>query len=156
MNYSTNSPEYAVLGGVPLQTPAWVHENLWDLWSGPTTRGGDVIIPGAAGSRGYPRIAAARSVTLELSIVGDFDWQGVPNPDFRLGLWRNVAHLRTVTDPPMPGAAGDGSKLLEVVTPAGVVVSAPVEVESFLLGGDLGPYATKATIDLVILSGALR
>ena len=155
MNYSTNAQEYAILGGVPLQTPAWVHENLWELWSGPATRGGDVVIPGAAGARGYPRVASARKATLELSIVGDFDWQGIPQPDARLGLWRNVAHLRTVTDPPLPGTTGDGSLILEVVTPVGTI-SSPVEVEGFLLGGDLGPFATKATVDLVILAGVLR
>jgi hypothetical protein len=155
VSYTINSPEYATLAGIPLQTPAWTHENLWELWSGPAVRGGDVIIPGAAGARGYPRVATSRQVTLELTIFGDVDWLGVAQADPRAGLYRNVTKLRTVTDPPAPGSAGNGSVTLSVVTPAGTI-TAPVEVEGFLLGGDLGPHHTKATIDVVILTGVLR
>lgn len=153
MSYTINSPEYATLAGVPLQTPAWTHENLWELWSGPAVRGGDVIIPGAQGARGYPRVVDARKVTIELVIFGDVDWQGVAQTDPRAGLWRNVQHLRTVTDPP---GTGDGSVLLELMPPTGTMVEAPVQVEGFLLGGDLGPHHTKATIDVVILTGDFR
>jgi hypothetical protein len=153
VNYLINSREYAVLNGVPLQTPAWVHHNLWELWSGPAVRGGDVTVPHAQGVRPYPRVIDARKVVFELSILGDVDWQGIPNFEPRLGLWNNVEHLRAATRPP---GTGDGTVLLEAMTPAGRRLSGLVVVEGFLLGGDLGETATKATIDVVLVSGELR
>lgn len=149
-----NSDEYAELDGLPLQTAAWTHHNLWELWSGPAVRGGDVVIPGTAGARAERRVVDAWKTTLELSILGDYTPDGavVAPAGVRAQLWANVAALRAVTDPP---ATGNGAKMLRLHAPGAVVVSSWVQVERFQLGGEIGPMGAKATIDLVILNGAL-
>jgi hypothetical protein len=153
MTYVINHSEYCEIDGVPLNTPAWTHTNLFELWSGPTTRGTDRIIPGAAGALPYRRRATVRTVTLELVVYGDLAWDGTTYADARTGLFTNVGHLRTnVTD---PTGIGDGTRTMILHLPDGSTRSGDIHVEGFALGGGLGPFHTLATIDISILAGAL-
>lgn len=152
MSYTINSPEYATLAGVPLQTPAWTHTNLWELWNGPPLRGADTIIPGADGARGHPRRVTSRKVALELVIVGDFDPEGNVQTDRRAGLWANVAALRAIA---LPTTTGDGSVLMTLVPPTGPTLGARVIVEGFEISGE-GPYVARGAIDVTLLAGRFQ
>lgn len=153
MTYAVNSPEYVEIDGVPLQTPAWTTTNLWELWSGPDTRGQDVVIPGAAGVLAYRRRATVTRRALALVIFGEWKWDGTANTDPRAGLEANVAHLRVnVTDPTLDNP---GTRTATLHLPSGATVTGPVTVEGFTLGGDMGEYACTAVLDLSVTLGAL-
>lgn len=144
--------EYVDIDGVPLATAAWSTENLFILWQGPDTRGQDVIIPGAAGTRSKPRRAAVSPRTLFLNIYGDHDCAGTPQADGRIGLQKNLDFLRRlVTD---PTGTGDGTRTATLHRPDGTTVSGPVHVEDFQYDGN-GPGAVRATLDLTLPLGAL-
>lgn len=152
MAYTITETEYISIAGVPLATPAWIHTNLFEFWSGLSTRGQDRVIPGAAGVLPYPRRPTITPRTIELVIFGDVNWEGTPQTDTRAGLWANVDHLRTnVTDPLV---VGDGTRELILYRPDGSAVSCSVQVEGFELGGGLGPDHTLATIDVTIVEGS--
>lgn len=151
MPYVITADEYVSIGDVPLATPAWVLENLFELWQGPETRGQDRILPGAAGVRPYRRRATVTRRSLQLSIFGDVDWEGNANADWRVGLQENIDHLRAnVTDPIV---TGDGTRELDLHMPDGDVRSALVHVEAFTLA-PLNWFAVRSTIDVTLLSGA--
>lgn len=152
MAYDINSSEYLTIDGVPLQCAGWTHTNLWEMWSGPATRGTDRIIPGAVGILSKPRRATARRVQLAVTIFGDRAWDGTPYVDPRVGLWTNVDHLRTnVTD---PVTTGDGTRTAVLYLPDGSTVTGSVTVEAFTLGEGYG-VAIPSTIDITIPAGAL-
>jgi hypothetical protein len=153
-DYTITETEYATIAGVPLATPAWTLINLWELWTPPTVRGTDVVMPGAEGQRPYPRTIDATRRQLQLVIYGDVDWEGTPVTDARAGLWTNVEHLRTNIATP-PGTGPGGTHTIELITPDGTV-SGHAHIETMTLGGADGPYATRAAIDLTIVEGALR
>ena len=107
--YTITSPEWLEIDGVPLSTPAWETTEASDLWSSPEVRGTDLVIPGAAGVRPYPRRPTVTPVTIELAIVGDVRWDGARHDDPRAGLAINCAHLEALTDPLT--TATDGTRL---------------------------------------------
>lgn len=93
MPYQILDDEHLEIDGLPLLTPAWVCRSLAPVWESPAVRGEDILIPGAAGVVPKPRRVTVTPITLELDIVGDFDWEGNRHTDQRHGLWTNAAHL---------------------------------------------------------------
>lgn len=151
MAYTLTSTEQLSIGGVPLNTTAWALENLQDLWSGPPTRGTDVVIPEAQGTRPYKRMIDAWRVTLNLAVWGDMRWDGVAHPDPRQGLWANLAHLRAnAFDPP---GTGNGTRPLALILPDGTTLTASATVERFMVGSAINVFALRATADIVIPEG---
>jgi hypothetical protein len=152
MAYTITETEYAEVDGVPLATTAWALENLYELWQPAETRGQDRILPGAAGVRPYRRRATVTRRTLNLSIWGDVDWDGVAYDDWRVGLMLNIDHLRTgIVDATV---TGDGTRLLDLHMPDGDVRSARIHVEGMSLAS-LNWYAVRSTIDISLLSGVV-
>lgn len=144
--------EYVTIASVPLSTPAWELENLFELWQGPDTRGQDRILPGAAGVRPYRRRATVSRRSLQLAIFGDLNWEGTPYSDWRIGLQTNIDYLRTnVTD---PNVTGDGTRQLDVHFADGDVRSASIHVEAFTLQ-PLNWFCVRSTIDVSLLSGVV-
>jgi hypothetical protein len=153
MAYVVTSSEWVDVGGVPLATPAWTLENLQDLWSGPVTRGTDLVIPEARGQRPYPRRIDAWRLTLNVAVYGDLAWDGTAHSDPRAGLWANIAHLRAnAFDPP---GTGDGTRPLVLHLPDGSTLDATTTVERFVVGSAINWFSLRATVDLVIPAGVL-
>lgn len=146
-------PEYVAIDGVPLATPAWYTLNLWALWQSPKTRGSDRIVPRADGVRPYRRRPTATRVTLGLVIVGDRDPDGGIWTDARAGLLHNLDLFKAgvVASP----VRTDGTRLAELYLPDGTVRAGRVHVEGLDLGGDRGPFALSATLDLTLIQGEL-
>lgn len=152
MAYEITFPsQYLELAGVPLSTPAWEVLNLQVLLSGPTTRGSNVIIPGATGVRPRRRRATERRLTLELALSGIRDAEGTLYDDPVLGLLENIEALREVTDPP----TASNSVITATLYWNGETRTGGVQVENFEVGAYTSPTDVPATIDITILAGAL-
>lgn len=146
------SDEYLEIDGVPLATFAWKVVDLSPLWEGPDVRGGDRLIPGAAGVRAYPRRATVSQRSLPMLVFGAVDQDGAPYPDPREGLETNFEYLRTnVADPTNLGA---GTRVAVLHLPSGATRTADVHVEA-LRPGPLGPSSMRAVLTLSIPGGVL-
>jgi hypothetical protein len=104
--YTITNPEYLELNGVPLSTPGWEMTEASDLWSGADVRGSDLLMPGAAGVRPYPRRPTVTGAVIEVYVFGDTAWDGTPYASLRAGLATNVMHLAALATPP---GSGDGT-----------------------------------------------
>lgn len=146
--------EYLEINGVPLATPAWEIVDLSPLWEGAEVRGADRLLPGVIGVRPYRRRATVTVKALRMVIYGDKNLDGVVQADVRLGLWNNIAYLRTnVVD---PTNVGNGTRTAILRAPGGITRSGPVHVLSPLkLGADLGPTSVRAVLELSIPGGVL-
>lgn len=154
MAYAIPTDEYVEIDGVPLTTAAWTLVDHAELWGSPEVRGGDVIIPGAAGVLPQRRRPTVTRVDLELAIVGDVSWDGAPEPDVRVGLARNVDHLRALTAAP---GTPDGTRLAVLHLPAGhtpATRSGRVHVERLRVAGRGRPMAI-GQLTVSIPAGAL-
>lgn len=97
---SMNRPAWAILGDETGQG------GLLPLLYKMQKRGGDRIIPGAAGVIAYPRRATATPHSLRLAVTGDVDEDGVATADSAVGLAANMVYLfDNVLSNPMPLAA---------------------------------------------------
>jgi hypothetical protein len=103
------------IDSVVMNRPAWAvigDENgegsLTQLWVTTEQRGGDRIVPSAAGVIPYRRRVTATEHLLRLVVVGDVDDAGLPVADQRVGLAANLAAIKsTVVD---PTNVGDGTR----------------------------------------------
>lgn len=109
MAYVITSPEWLEIDGVPLSTPAWETTDASELWSTAQVRGADLVIPGAAGVRPYPRRPTVTSATVELVVVGDTAPDGTARSEPRAGLAVNCALLEALVGP--NGTDADGTRL---------------------------------------------
>jgi hypothetical protein len=151
MAYQITFPsQYLDLAGVPMSTPAWEVLNLQTLLSGPSVRGSNVIIPGAAGVRPRRRRATERTVSLELSIGGYKDPEGNTHDDPVEGLVLNILELRTLTDP----LATNNSVLTATLYWRDLTLTAGVQVGALEIGAALGQFNVAATLDITLISGA--
>ena len=152
MPYVITSAEHLDIDGVPMSTTGWAHENLYELWSGPSTRGQDRTLPGAAGVRAYRRRATATRRQVQLVVWGDWDWNGARQDDPREGLKANIEHLRTnVTDPTIENP---GTRVATLHLPDGSTKAGAIHVESFELA-PVNWFAVRAVLDITLVSGAL-
>lgn len=153
MPYTTEGTEYVVIDGVPLDTPAWRTLNLDALWGGATLRGQDRIMPGATGVRVKRRRVTTTTVNLNLEIFGDFDWQGNPQSDARVGLEVNIEHLwENVAEPPVTSPY---TRTVQLYMPSGLIRTGEAHVESFTIQGD-SPTTARAVLELSLTGGLLQ
>lgn len=139
------------INSIPLNTPAWGVLDLSELWgSQPPLRGNNVVIPGAVGTRAYPRRFDQSVWSLHMIISGFVDDMGVEYADEEVGLETNLAYLQTnVIDPPTPPTATRSASLL---TPSGNTLTADVQVTGFDRGAkNLG--LMRAVLELTIPGG---
>lgn len=148
MSYDIRFPHlYLDIDGVPMSCAAWEVTNLHMLLSGPSTRGSNIIVPGASGVRPKPKRATETSRSLEMYVWGECDPAGVEYPDPVAGLFANVELLRDLSAP----KAEPSTATLHY--PGGSYTAA-VQLGSFEVGGNLGPTTLAVTIDMNLLAGA--
>lgn len=85
---------YLVVNSVPLDTYAWRCLSYGDLFSGPAVRGSDLVMPGVAGARPYPRQVAATVVSLSIHVFGWLAQDGSSISDPLVGLATHRDYLR--------------------------------------------------------------
>lgn len=142
--------EYATLDSYTIGTRACFATNIHVLWNGPSVRGKDRRLPGAAGVRAYKRRTDITPVTLKLFVDGAWQRDGTANADARVGLQTNWFDLRTITD---PYSTGDGTRTLTLHLPSGTK-SAAVHVEHLGITERHQSWLL-AELDLTIPLGAL-
>jgi hypothetical protein len=154
MAYQITQPDrYVELAGVPLNTPAWELTNIHVLLAPPPTRGSNVVIPGANGTKPRRRRITERSVSLELYLFGTSDAEGVAHADPNLGLLINIATLQALVLTPPPTAS---STITATVHWQGASATGDVQVVGMEIGEKVNPVTVTATIDLIIPQGALQ
>lgn len=160
--------EYLEIDGVALDTPAWIVTDLGPLWEPADVRGGDRLIPGAAGVRSYQRRATVTRKALAMSIFGDVDQAGTPQADVRAGLWANVAYLRanvvdagpmfvtTLATSTAIGAVGGSFRPSDVgksIVGAGIPAGATIAAVASAVTATLSTAATATGTSAVTLGG---
>jgi hypothetical protein len=91
---------YLEINSVPLAKPAWRILDLSRL-HGRAARGGDRLMPGAAGVRAHRRYRTIYTTSLPLLVEGRQDREGNVNSDIYAGLDTNIDYLITnVVEPP--------------------------------------------------------
>lgn len=136
---------------VTMHTPAWCCVDLTPLWAGADTRGGNVMLPGSAGTFAYPRRKDETDYQLPLAISGVTDQTGLLAADARTQLYTNITYLRTnVINPP---DASTATRSATLTLPDGItVLTAEVQVVKFQQGEHLGPIV-KAMMTIRIPAG---
>lgn len=154
MAYDIRFAHHLEIDGVPLSTPAWEHLDIHLLYSGPSTRGENRILPGAAGRRALPKRADETNRTLSLAIFGFERWDGEPYDDAVQGLWANIAHFTTtVIDTPL---TPNGTRTARLVGNGVRDLSATIQVLGFEIDEAYSPAAVSASLDIAVLAGSFR
>jgi hypothetical protein len=153
MAYLIRFPHHLEIDGVPLSTPAWEHLDIQSLYSGPSTRGDNRVLPGARGQRALPWRADMTMRTLTLAIFGDLSWDGTKNDDPPTGLWANIAHLEAfIID--NPGNA-TSTRTATIKRPGFADRVATIQVRGFEIDSEsYSPAAVSASMDIALMSGA--
>lgn len=143
-----NSPETAgklTIGGVDMHTPAWNVLDVIPLWIHTMTRGENVLIPGAAGRRAYPRRVDESDYSLPMLIGGVANLSGTPYANRWTGLQTNIEYLRAnVVTPP---AAPTATRAATLLMPDGTTRTADVQVLSLDI---MNPGTTAASVEAVL------
>lgn len=152
MSYTVHFTDlYVSLAGVPLSTPAWELLNAEVLLSAPPSRGNNVQIPNANGTRARRRRPHERRLTLEMHITGSVLPDGTEPVSGAVGLALNVLTLRNALAPPSTGH----SLVPLVLHWHGEDLGADVQVENFEIGTHIGTVDVSAIIDITIPAGGL-
>jgi hypothetical protein len=152
MAYVINFETHLEINGVPLSTPAWEHTNLQAVLGAAAVRGENVIMPGAVGVRAVRRRPTETNHTLELTVFGDRDWEGLPYDDGVMGLIANLEHLKANVVDPL--ATTNSVRTAVLVLPVGTRTAA-IQVLGFEVTEALSPSCVNASMDITFLRGAL-
>lgn len=113
-----------------MNCPAWDISDLTPLLIEYSVRGDDRRVPGVTGVVPYRRRYDATEHALQMWITGDVDKDGNINSDAKKGLQTNLQYLRsTIVNPDIPnGMPTNGTRLAQLTTPLGAVMSAYIHV----------------------------
>lgn len=135
---------------ISLHTPAWTltEQSVLRLWIPNAVRGSNVVIPGAAGARPYPRRRDQAVYTMELVICGEVDEDGEAHTTIYEGLQANIAALQAgLFEPPE-----EATRSAELTMPDSTVLEAEVQVGPLILGEKFLDLV-RATFDLTVPAG---
>lgn len=103
--------DWGELNSIPLETYAWrtITGGYDELLNTPALRGEDLVMPGAAGRRPYPRILDATTVSIPMLLTGEFDEDGNPTTNPRAALLFHRDYLRANLGLAADGDPDDGT-----------------------------------------------
>jgi hypothetical protein len=138
-----------------LASPAWDIPNLTKLWFEHQIRGENLLVPSAAGRRGYPRRVDEATHNLVLYVTGEVDQFGTKFPDPWHGLRHNLDTLWTNVFQPVQTGNGTRACLLELPNGASVQTrSANVQFEPLRAQNDIDdPRLVAFTMTITIPAG---
>lgn len=92
---TVTATRYATVNSVPLDTYGWrvIAGGYDELLDTPALRGDDLVMPGAAGVRAYPRVIDVTTVSIGMVINGKKNEAGTPYADPIAGMLTNRDYL---------------------------------------------------------------
>ncbi len=139
--------ETLTIGGVSLNVRGFcLVPDLTPLLSGSAQRGDDRRVPGTAGVIANRRRRDVTLVNLDLLIFGDNTVAGVPHPNIRTGIYRNLKHLQANVTNPL--ATGDGTRTATLTWQGETPVSKPVHVLGSIDTADAGTTMVRGVLRL--------
>lgn len=146
------STEYLEINSVPLATPAWDVVDYSPLYDEKPVRHANRIIPNVTGRAGYMPVGDEKRVMLRMVIKGERNHENTVYANPRVGLWTNIAYLRT--NVVAPTGTGDGTRAATWHLPDGTTTkTANVQVIPPLSLSELGLYAVRAVLEFIIPAG---
>lgn len=151
MSYVVAAPEYLVIDGIPLSTPAWQTDQLDDLLATSEVRGDDIVVPYGDGVRPQPRRPTVTKATITLQVVGDTQPNGDLHDSFREGLRLNIEALAWLAS--REGTAADGTRLAELHLAGSTRVGRVHVLRARFMR--VAPFYATGQMDLSLPAGAL-
>lgn len=148
------------IGAVSMHTPAWCITDLSDLWSSPTLRGANRLIPGRQGRKAYKRRLDENKLQFPMLVTGYCDPEGFPYGDMGMtpdqGLEANIAYLQNNVVLPNDDQA-DSTREATFTLPSGNTRVSTIQVVSLtgrLAAGALFRGTLEITdVDALLLVG---
>lgn len=140
---------------VSMFTAAWTMNNLFEWWLPPAQRGENVVRPWVDGSYAVRRFVAETRRSIQLTISGEVDRNGVPYANWYDGMFQNLQYLaENVVD---PTGSGNGTRGALLTAPDGSFYLGLVHVTGMEVS-EMRPNARFcfATIDVTIPGGRLQ
>lgn len=134
------------ISSVNMMCPAWVVDNLIELYFPAQQRGGDRLIPGANGILPYKRRPTATVRSLRMYIRGDCDRTGTPTANLYVGLQTNLDYLNN--NVVVPTGTGDGTRSATLTLSGGGTRVEPIHV----LGMEIGEFAKNSAYCTAVIS----
>lgn len=154
MSYIVTEDDYLTIDGVPMSTTAWRLKNSFVLWEPADTRGTNALIPGATGVRPRRIRSTETQKTLQLTVWGEENWNGVEYADPERGLWLNLEHFKTNVVAPPDNSTGTRTAVLYVPDAGTGSISGSIQVRKMRLDA-LNPTTLDIELDITIPGGAL-
>ena len=155
LNFGTNSGDLGIYTDanvrVSLQGYAWCALDNLALWTILATRGQNLRIPHAPGTRAKRRRVDEARYDVLLAMTGECDANGNPATyPFWEQLEINVAYLDdNLATPP----ASTAKRLADLIMPSGATRQAYVQVEQIRLGQHIRADLVAATMPLIVTTG---
>lgn len=143
--------EYIEVDGLPLDTPAWSHENLGAIYNTPGFRGPGRTVAQRQGEQPRPRIVGPRPVDVRLLVFGHTDSDGNPTSTQLQGLRGNLDELKAHLD----HSLAVGTVKLRHVLDDGAVREAQAQLTDPLEVSQAGE-TVRCVANLWLPDGALR
>lgn len=144
----TQAAGSVAIAGETMHRVAFAIASVAPLWAPAPRRGGNLVVPGRAGTLALPRHVTEAKVALPMVIDGRFLPDDSPAPDDLAGL---AVTLRWLDD----NIVGTTPRTLTLTPAAGPDLTATVNVEGVTLG-DRNRGLWFAVLDLTIPAGRLN
>lgn len=115
------------------------------------TRGGNLVMPGANGSRPYAPVLDQLDTTLTFAVTGRFDSDGSPHADREVGVEQNLEHYRDLFTTGGDPDTGEHDISLSF---AGSAFTGAVQVWEYAQART-GPTTAKILVRVTVAAGAL-
>jgi hypothetical protein len=143
---------HLTIDSVLLHTQAWLLPDVRRLWLEAAQRGGDLLVPMAAGVLPRKRRRTVTEHPLRLLIHGDVAGPGATVMGNTMAqLWANLDHLQNALV--APTGVGDGTRAAELLLPDGATtLEADVHVQGISITAE-GPRHLACILDLSVPGG---
>lgn len=148
--------EYIEIDGTSLNTPAWMTNDITELYSGVSLRGTDSVLPYRQGS--YPRLKVIESkvVNIPITFFGDKDYTGDATTDTRTGLRDNIDDFKKlVMGQNYESMTLQGERQLVVQMPDGSTRASTISVNPELQLTQIGVGTAKGVLTFTLMDGVL-
>ena len=147
--------EYIEIDGTPLTTPAWIMNDITELYSGVSLRGQDSIVPYKQGSYARLKVIESKVVNIPMTFYGDKDLDGNATADIRTGLRDNIDAFKELVVGQTYSGDNTGQRDLVVQLPDGSTRSSKISVQPDLQLTQVGVGVAKGVLTFTLMDGVL-